>query len=202
MKYADISYRYSQWNPPQSHSSHSTSYPTPTFPQVSNSMSPYHSNIQTAQPLQDIAAGPAVSAHASSLGPPPSRHFFSPSSLSEQFDSNPRPAKSPRSTELSSSSLYQSFDAPCANGSPGNSSGNRLYYPHTPAPEPWSSAEAAASNYATTLHHPSHQSISQQTGQQQRHQPQSTQNYNYHSETYVTSRNDDQNLGYTWSTSG
>jgi hypothetical protein len=189
---------YPQWHQAQQHPGHVTSATTPTFPHAGNSILAYHNEVQTIHPIQDSHSHHGLSGQTPPIEPP-SRHFYSPTASSPaQFDPNPRPMKSPRHTEVSHNSLYQSFEAPYANGLASSSNSNRIYYPHAPAPPTWSSTEPDASSYATALHPPPQQ-LPHQT---EHHQQQRSQDYSYASETYVDARDDTQNIGYAWSAAG
>ncbi|KFY96052.1 hypothetical protein V498_02941 [Pseudogymnoascus sp. VKM F-4517 (FW-2822)] len=177
---------YPQWNQAQQNSGHAASVTLPT----------YHNEIQRIHAIQDLPPHNGLPEQTPAIEPS-SRHFYSPTTSSPaQFDPNPRPMKSPRHTEVSHNSLYQPFEASYVNHLAGNNA-NRLYYPHAPAPPPWSSTEPDGSSYGTALHLPP-----QQTPHQAEHQRQSSQDYNFTSQAYVDTREDTQNIGYTWSTAG
>ncbi|KFY39858.1 hypothetical protein V495_05720 [Pseudogymnoascus sp. VKM F-4514 (FW-929)] len=185
---------YPQWNQAQQHSGHVASAAT-QFPQPSNTMPVYHNEAHRIHAAQDPNPPPH---HGLPEQTPPiepsSRHFYSPPTSSPaQFDPNPRPMKSPRHTEVPHNSVYQPFEASYANNLAGNNT-NRLYYPHAPAPPPWSSTETDGSSYGTALHLPP-----QQPPHQTEHQRQPSQDYNFASEAYIDARDDAQNIGYTWS---
>ncbi|KFY24575.1 hypothetical protein V493_05159 [Pseudogymnoascus sp. VKM F-4281 (FW-2241)] len=184
---------YPQWSQAQQHSGHATSATTP-FTQPTNNISAYHNEAQRIHAVQDPPPHHGIPEQTSPIEPS-SRHFYSPTASSHaQFDPNPRPMKSPRHTEVSHNSLYQPFEASYASHLVG-SSANRLYYPHAPAPPPWSSTEPDGPSYGTALHMPPQQ----QPYQTEQHR-QPPQDYNFASEAYVDTR--DENIGYTWSAAG
>ncbi|OBT63294.1 hypothetical protein VE03_07938 [Pseudogymnoascus sp. 23342-1-I1] len=177
---------YPQWNQAQQHSGHAASAAAPV----------YHNEAQRIHGIQDPPPHHGLPEQTSAIEPS-SRHFYSPTASSPaQFDPNPRPMKSPRHTEVTHNSLYQPFEASYGNHLAGNN-GNRLYYPHAPAPPPWSSTEPDGSSYGTALHLPP-----QQTPHQTESQRQPSQEYNFASGAYVDTRDDTQNIGYTWSAAG
>ncbi|OBT75051.1 hypothetical protein VF21_06528 [Pseudogymnoascus sp. 05NY08] len=190
---------YPQWNQAQQHPGH----PAPaaaTFPQPNNSISAYHNEPQRIHGIQDPPSHHGLPELTSSIESS-SRHFYSPPTSSPaQFDPNPRPMKSPRHTEVPHNSAYQPFEASYGNHLAGNNP-NRLYYPHAPAPPPWSGTEPDGSSYSTAMHLPPQQPL-QQSPHQTEHQRQPSQDYNFASEAYVDARDDTQHIGYTWSAAG
>ncbi|KFY35832.1 hypothetical protein V494_05557 [Pseudogymnoascus sp. VKM F-4513 (FW-928)] len=194
---------YPQWNEPQQHPGHGAPAAAP-FPQPNNSMPTYHNEPQRIHAVQNPPSHHGLPEQTSTIESS-SRHFYSPPTSSPaQFDPNPRPMKSPRHTEMSQNPLYQPFEASYGNNLTGNSA-NRLYYPHAPAPQPWSGTEPDGSSYSTAMHLPPQQPPQhppQQPPHQTEHQRQPSQDYNFGSETYADARGDTQNIGYTWSAAG
>lgn len=193
---------YSQWNSAQQSAENGTSATAPAFAQPGNSMAPYMSTPQSLQPGQDVGAPAPLSSQPPRLDHSSRQFYTSASSTSAQYDSNPRPTKSPRHSDASSSSLYQSFEAPYASALPAHPNASRfLYYSQGPASETWTSADHVSSNYATSMQPPAQQTVLPQQHPQQ--QPRSTHGYNYPAYTYSSTRdNGGQNIGYSWNPTG
>ena len=107
-------------------------------------MPPYMSSMHTIQPLQQTASQPPIATQAPPYEPP--RHYYSPpTTMPPQYDPGYRAAKSPRLSNVPSSSMYQSFEAAYATDLPPNASSRGAYYSPAPASGTWTSPDHVAS---------------------------------------------------------